>query len=127
MILPPQEFLVMVQIRRNTHLMTGRAKLGSPMQRLQECPLVKIGIGLDELAVDPFQEPVVALSKRVMDRLLDYVIPIPFGAVDAGDRVTRSTSNPRLAGRMIHVIEVRIVEGATEERDHVVAACAPAR
>ena len=58
--------------------------------------------------------------------LFDRVGGVAAGVVDVGDRVAGRAGDAGLAGRVVHVVVVRVVEFAREERHGVVAAGAPA-
>ena len=98
----------------------------SLIDRLQERLLVHLGLRLDQRVVDPLEDRVLAGGERVMLGLLDRVVGVAAGAVDVGDRVADRAGDPGLAGLGVHVVVVRVVELAREERDGVVAARAPA-
>ena len=126
MILPPQP-LVIVQFRRQVHLVTRRAKLGRLVQRLEKRLLVKRRLGLHHLVVDPLQNRVVALGKRIMYRLFDRVIRIPPRVLNVGDRMTHRAGHPRLRRRVLYIVKIRIIKSPAEKRHLIVTAGAPAR
>ena len=84
------------------------------------------GFALTSVSVDPLEDGVLAGGERVVLGLLDRVVGVAAGAVDVRDRVADRAGDPRLAGRVVDVVVVRVVELAREERDGVVAARAPA-
>ena len=84
-ILAAQEFLVLVQVRRNADLVAGRAKIRRAHERLQEGFLVELRLRLDQLLVEVLQEAICAVSKRIMDRLVNRVVRVAARAVDVGD------------------------------------------
>ena len=58
--------------------------------------------------------------------LLDRVGAVAPGVVDVGDHVADRASDACLARRVVHVVVIRVVELAGEERHGIVAAGAPA-
>ena len=94
MVLAAQEFFVVVQLPRNAHFVASRAKLRAPHEGFQEGLLVKLRLGLHQLLVDVLQQPVGAVGKRVMDRLVDRVVGVSFRAVDVCDGVARGARDP---------------------------------
>ena len=126
MVLPADEVFVVVDAVGEADLVAGRAEVGVLDDRLQERLLVHLGLGLHERIVDPLQERVVAEGERIMLRLFDRVGGVAAGVVDVGDRVAGRAGDARLAGRVVHVVVIRVVELAREERHRVVAAGAPA-
>ncbi len=127
MVLATEEFLVVVQLDWQRDFVTGRAELRGFMERLQERLFVERRLGFHHLVVDPLQDRVLAERKRVVLRLLDGVGRVAGGAVDVGDGMAGGASDAGMGGGVLDVVEIRIVEGAAEERYHVVAAGAPAR
>ena len=83
---------------------------------------MKRRLGLNKLIVDPLQHRVVALRKRIMNRFFNRVVRIAHVAIDVGNRVADRARNPGLRSRMIQHVELRIIEGSTEERDRVMTA-----
>ena len=100
--------------------------LGSLQDRLEERLLVHLGLGFHERVVDPLQERVVAEGERIMLGLFDRVGGVAAGVVDVGDRVAGGAGDAGLAGGVIHVVIVGIVEFTREERHWIVAAGTPA-
>ncbi len=127
MILTAQKFLIMIQLAWNADLVAGRAKLGRPHEWFEKCFLMKLRLRFDQLLVDVLQHAIRAVGEGVMDRFVDRVIGVAFGAVDVGDRVARRAGDAGLRSWMIYVVKIGIVERAAEERHHIVAAGAPAR
>ena len=127
MILPAQELLVMIDGKRNADLMTGGAKFRRAMKPFQEGFFVEIRLGFHELIVDPLQDGIVAVSERVMQRLLDRVIRVAGGAVDVRDGVTNGAGDAGMSRRMVDLVEVLVVELAGEKGHGIMTAGAPAR
>ena len=125
-VLPADEILVVVQGEGQADLVAGRAELGALDDRLQERLLVHLGLGLHQRVVDPLEDRVVAEGEGIMLGLLDRVGGVAAGVVDGGDRVADRAGDAGLARRVVHVVVVRVVELAGEERHGVVAAGAPA-
>ena len=126
MILTSQPIFVMVQRERQIHLMTGATKLRRFMQRLQEGFLVKRRLGFHQLIVDPLQNRIIALRKRIVNRLFDCVVCVANIAVHIRNRMAYRTRNPGLGCGMIQHVELRIIEGSAEERNRVMTACTEA-
>src|SRR5882724_7533839 len=127
MVLPTKKLLIMVQVPSEADLVAGGAKLGRAHERFEKGFLVKLGLALDQLLIDVLQQAIRAIGERVMDRLVNGVIRIAFGAVDVGDGMTGGTGNAGLRSRMIYVVKFRIVERAAKEGHDIVTAGAPAR
>ena len=87
MVLPAKKVLIMVQFPGDAHLVAGRAKLGGAHKWFEKGFLVKLGLALDQLLIDVLQQAVRAVGERVMDRLVNGIIGIAFGAVNVRDRV----------------------------------------
>src|SRR6266481_2497362 len=121
MVLPTKKLLIMVQVPREADLVAGRAKLGRAHEGFEKGFLVKLGLTLDQLLIDVLQQAIRAVGERVMDRLVDGIIRIAFGAVDVSDGVAGGTGDAGLRGRMIYVVKFRIVECAAEEGHDIVA------
>ena len=120
-ILAAQPFVV-IQRRRQMHFVTAAAEPRLPVQRLQECLLVKCRLGLDQLPIDPAQKIVVAKCEWIMYRCSNRVIGVASGAVDAGDRVASSAGDAGARQRIVRNAEVQIIVDAGEQRYRVVAA-----
>lgn len=90
-ILPAQEFFVVVEFPGNTDLVAGGTEFGSPMERLKEGLLVKGRFSFDQLAVDVTQHRVGAVGKRVVDWLFDEVVGVALSAADLRNRVAGRT------------------------------------
>ena len=127
MVLPADEVLVVVDPVRQADLVAGRAELGVLDDRLEERLLVHLGLGLDQRVVDPLEDRVIAVGEGIVVRLLDRVGGVAPRVVHVGDRVAGGARDPGLAGRVVDVIVVRVVELAREERNRVMAAGAPPR
>ena len=125
-ILPPHEITIVVQGKRQTHLVARRAELGALDDGLHERLLVHLGLGLHQREVDPLQDRVVAEGEGVMVGLLDRVGAVAPGVVHRGDRVAGGAGDSRLTRGVVHVVIVGIVEFAREERHRVVTTRAPA-
>ena len=52
---------------------------------------MKLGLALDQLLIDELQQAVRAVGERVMDRLVNGIICIAFGAVNVSDGVAGGT------------------------------------
>src|ERR1051325_5609453 len=126
MILAAQEFLIVIEFVWDADFVAGGAGIGGLVQRLQKSLFVELRLGLDHRFVEEGEEFVRAEGEWVMDRLFDGVIGVAARAVDVRDRVARGASDPGLRGGMIHVVEIRIVESATEKRNDIVTTGAPA-
>ena len=96
------------------------------MQWLEKRPLVKLGLGLDKLTVDPAESRIVTEGERIVDWLLDRIVGVAAHAVQMGDRVAARTRNPGLRRRIVDIVEVGIVELASEEDHRIVASGAEA-
>src|SRR5438128_12627625 len=96
MVLPAQEFLILVQLLRDTDIVASRAELRRPQEWFEEGLLVKFGLRFDQLLVDVLQHAVGAVGKGIMDRLVDGVVRVALRAVDMGDRVTGRARDARL-------------------------------
>lgn len=127
MILPAQELLVMIDGKRNADLMTGGAKFRRAMKPFQEGFFVEIRLGFHQLIVDPLQDGIIAVRKRVMQRLLDRVVRVAGGAVDVRDGVTNGAGDAGMSRRMVDLVEVLVVELAGEKGHGIMTAGAPAR
>ena len=127
MILAAQEFLILVQLLWNADLVAGGTKIRRAQKRFQECLFVELRLRLHQLLVEVLQEAVCAVGERIVGRLVDGVVRIAARAVDVRDGMARRAGDAGLRRGIMHVVEVRIVERAAEERHHVVAAGAPAR
>ena len=84
------------------------------------------GFALTSVLLTHCKSRVVAGGERVVLRLLDGVVGVAPGAVDVRDRVADGAGDAGLARSGVHVVVVRVVELAREERHRVVAARAPA-
>ena len=98
MVLAAQEILVVVQFHRQAHLVAGRTKVRRAMERFEERRFVEGGLGLDHLVVDPLQEWVFTLGKRVVLRFFDGVGAVPVGAVDVRDGMAGGAGDAGLRG-----------------------------
>ena len=127
MILTTQEFLVVIQRKRQVNLVATRTELGRFMKRLEKRPFVELWFCFHELIVDPLKCRVVTVGERIMQRLFDRVVRVTPGAVHVGNRVTDRAGDAGLRRRMVDRIKLRIVKRAAEERHRIVTACAPAR
>ena len=126
MVLPAEEVLVVVEREGEPHLVARRAELRVLDDGLEERLLVHLGLGLDQRVVHPLQQRALAGGERVVLGLLDRVVGVAPGAVDLRDRVADGAGDPGLAALRVHVVVVRVVELAREERDRVVTPRAPA-
>ena len=123
-VLTPQPF-VRVEFRGQMHLVTRSAELGRLVQRFEKRLLVKGGFGLDELAVEPGQQWVLAEGEGIVGRFLDRVVGVAARAVDVRDRMAACAGNTGLRrcirGQIVvRVVEFRVVEGPAEERHRIV-------
>ena len=78
------------------------------------------------LAVEPGQRRLLAGSEWIVDRRVDLVVAVAAHAVDVRDAVADRAGDPGLRRRVVHVVEVRIVEAAAEKRHRIVTAGAEA-
>lgn len=85
-----------------------------------------LGFGLHQCQVDPFEDRVLAESEGIMLGLLDRVGAVPPGVIDRGDHVADRAGDACLARRVMHVVEIGVVELTGEEWHGVMAASAPA-
>ena len=92
------------------------------MQRLQEGFLVKRRLGFHKLIIDPLQNRVVALRKRIVNRFFDCVVCITDIAVYVGNGVADRARDSGLRSGMIQHVELRIIEGSAEERYWIMTA-----
>ena len=122
MILSTQEFLVVVEGIRQMYFVTGRTEICRLMEIFEERFLMQRGLGLHELIVYPLQRDVVTEGERILLRFFNREIGVTARAVDMRDRMANGAGDPRLGCRMLHVIELRIVESIAEEGDRIVAA-----
>ena len=125
MVLAANEVLVVGDADRQADLVAGGAELGVFQNRFEKRLLVHLGLGLHERVVDPLQERVVAEREGVMLWLFDRVGGVASGVVDVGDRVAGRAGDSGLAGGVVHVVIIGIVEFSREERHGIVAAGAP--
>ncbi len=126
MVLAAQEFLVVVQLDRDADLVANRAELCHAVERLEESLLVKIGLGLDGLVVQPLQQGVVTGGERIVLRLFDGVCSVADRAVDVGHSMADGAGDAGAGGRMVDIVKIRIVEGSAEERHGIMTAGTPA-
>ena len=91
MVLTSEEVLVVIDGKGETDLVAGRAELRILDRGLQECPLVHLGLGLDQRLVHPPQDRRVARGKGIMLGFLDRIVGIAPSAVDVRDRVADRT------------------------------------
>ena len=127
MILPAQELLVVVECPGEMDLVAGRTELGRLVEVLEEGLLVQRGLGFDKLIVRPLQQCIVAVRERIVLGFLDGEVGVPLRAVDVRDRVAARAGDARLRSRVVHIVELRIVEGSAEERHRIVTARAEPR
>ena len=124
-VLAAEEIFVVVHLRRNRHLVAGRAELGRTVYRLEERPLVEVGLRLHELRVDPLQHLRVAGRKRIVVWLLERVAAVARQRVHLGDGMADGARDAGVGRGMIDVVVVRIVERPRQQRHRIVAAGAP--
>ena len=127
MILAAQPLLVVVQLKRNAHLVASGAKIRFLVQWFEKGLFVKIRFGLDHLAIDEPEQCVVALSKRVVHRFLDGVVGVTLCGVHFRDRMADRAGDAGMRGRVIACVKLGIIKSSTEKRYWVVATCTPAR
>ncbi len=125
-VLAAKKFLVVVEFLRQAHFVAGRTEFLGLVKRLQKRLLVEGRLGLDELLVDPLQRAVFAEGERVVQRLFNRVIGVSAIAVHVRDRVADRAGNACVSGRVVDVVEVRLVERSAEERNGIVTTGAPA-
>ena len=121
------DLLELVQRQRQVHLVADAAELGCLVVWFEERLLVEIGLGFDQLVVDPLQHRVVAVRERVMQRFLDGVVGVAPVAVDVRDRVADGAGDTRVSGGVVDVVVVLLIEGPAEEWHGIVAAGTPSR
>ena len=97
------------------------------MHGLEHLALMKGWLGLHKQHVDLLEQAVLAVSKRVVLWFFDHIVAIAPVGLDFGDRMTDRAGDTRLACRVVYVVVVRVVEGATEEWNRVVATGAEPR
>ena len=124
-ILAAEKILVVVHLRRDRHLMAGRAELGRTVHRLEERPLVEVGLRLHELRVDPLQHLRLAGRKRIVVRLLERVAAIARQRVHLRDGMADGAGDAGVGRGMIDVVVVRIVKRSRQQCHRIVAAGAP--
>ncbi len=117
----------LVESQRQVHLVADAAEFGCLVQRFEEGLLVEVGLGLDQLVVDPLQRLVVAVGEGVVQWFFDGVVRVASIAVDVSDGVADGAGDPGMSGRVVDVVVVLLIEGPAEERHGVVAAGAPSR
>ena len=130
-VLAAQELLVVVHRVGDAHLVTGGAELGRLVEGLEEGLLVELRLALHQLLVDEIGQRVGGREgEGVMHRFLDGVVAVADGALvgafQVRDGVTSHAGDARLRGRVVHHVEVGIIEGPGEEWHRVMAAGAPA-
>ena len=130
-VLAAQELLVVVHRVGDAHLVAGGAKLGCLVEGLQEGLLVELRLALHQLLVDEIGQRVGGREgEGVVHRFFDGVVAVADGALvgafQVRDGVTRHAGDARLRGRVVHHVEIGIIEGPGEERHRVMAAGAPA-
>jgi len=64
------------------------------------------------LLIEVLKGGILAIGERIVERFIDGVIGIALGAVDLRDGMTSCASDPCLRRRVIHIVEIRIIEGA---------------
>ena len=69
----------------------------------------------------------MTVSERVVLWFFDHIVAIAPVGLDFSDRMTDRAGNTRLACRVVYVVVVRVVEGAAEEWNGVVATGAEPR
>ena len=131
MILAAQELLVVVHRVGDAHLVAGGAKLGRLVEGLEEGLLVELRLALHQLLINEVGQRVGGREgEGVVDRLFDGVVAVAdgtlLGALEVRDGVAGDAGNARLRGRVVHHVEVGIIEGPGEEWHRVMAAGAPA-
>src|SRR5229473_2484946 len=107
MVLATQEFLVVVQLDGDAYLVANRAEFRAAMERLEESLLVKIGLGLDGLVVEPLQHRVITGGEGIVLRLLDGVGSVADRAVDVGDGMADSARDAGARGGMVDIVKIR--------------------
>ena len=126
-ILSPHPFFVLRQVVWKVDLMASAAKLGRFMHGLEHLAFMKGWLGLNKQHVDLLEQAVLAVSERVVLWFFDHIVAIAPVRLDFSDRMTDRAGNTRLACRVVYVVVVRVVEGAAEEWNGVVATGAEPR
>ena len=67
------------------------------MKRLEHRFLVEIRLGFDQCVIQQLEQRSLAVCKRIVERLFNNVIGVPFIAVDVSDRMAgrASRDSPR--------------------------------
>ena len=127
MILTPDPFFVFGQVAWQVDFVASAAKLSGLKCRLEHLALVKRRLGLDQEHIDLLQNEIFAIRERIMLWLFDDVIGVASSRLDFGNRMAYRTSDPGLAGRIVDIVVMRIVESPREERDRIMASGAKTR
>ena len=126
-ILSSHPFFVFRQVVWKVDFMACAAKLGRFMHGLEHLAFVKGWLGLHKQHVDLLEQTIFTVSERVVLWFLYYVVAIAPVGLDFGDRMTDRAGDTRLACRVVYIVVVRVVEGATEEWNRIVATGAESR
>ena len=106
---------VLVQRLRQMHLVARAAKFRGPVQGFHEGAFVEGGFAFDQHTVDPGQKRDLGERERIVLRRGDDVVGIATRAAQVLDGMAGNTGNARIRGRVVLVVEVRIVERAAEQ------------
>ena len=111
----------MRQLLGQKHLVAHRAELGRAVQRFEERPLVQLGLGFNQAAIDRPENRIVAVLERILWRPGDGVGSVAPHAVNVRDGMADRTGDSGMGGGLFLGIEVRIVELSGQQRHRVVA------
>ena len=114
--------LVVIQLRRQMHLVATAAETRLPVQGFEKGFPVEGRLGLHQLLIDPLQKPVAAERERVMLRRFDGVISVAARAVDFGDGMATGAGNARTGQGIVRGAKFRIIKRAAEKGNRIVAA-----
>ena len=95
------------------------------MKRLEHRFLVEIRLGFDQCVIQQLEQRSLAVCKRIVERLFNNVIGVPFIAVDVSDRMAGRASNTSLCGLIKRDVKTRVLKFSREKWHRIVTARAP--
>ena len=121
-ILASQPIAIMIQLKRQIDLMAATAEFSRAVQWFQERLLVEGWFCLHQLIVDPLQQLIVAVSKRIVLWFFNRKVSVADVAVDVSNCMTHRACDSRLGCRMFQHVKVWIIECSTEEWNRIMTA-----
>ena len=87
---------------------------------------MKVGLGSDQLPVEPLQQFGLGIGERIVLRCSDRVATVAGQRVDISDSMANGAGDAGMGGGIGSVVEARVIQPSREQGNRIMTAATPA-